>query len=197
MDSLPILFMSKEAEGREHIAAKTIGALKKHLITDLPLKFYLCVAGSQPYFDAIVTAIGNNYMQIDNRVFLHKDTAGKAWNFTLHSIFEDGHELLLRMEDDFLLKDDLDINTYVELLKTNHAVGMVRLGLMPINLKLFSVGWYDSMNQGHIFFDCLPTTPYAYSGNPGLIHKRLHDAVGYFHEEHNPGDIEIDFSSRS
>lgn len=194
MNSLPILFMSKEAEGREHIAERTLESLYSKLGHTPDTIIYLCVSGSSMYLNKILSIAEKLFQRVYYQVFTDV-SAGIAWNRVIKFIFEN-HDYYLRMEDDFLLKDYLNINSYIELLETNQSVGMVRLGLMPIKLKLYSVGWYDSMNQGHIFLDCLPTTAYAYSGNPGLVHKRLHDAVGYFHEEHNPGDIEIDFDSR-
>ena len=199
MNALPVLFMTKETDGRDRVAESTMTALKVYLeeCNSKPLFFYLAVAGSMAYLEKLVRILENQgftgryfFMQFEEA------TAGYAWNQLVKKIFDDGHEMYLRMEDDFVLKQPLNISPYIELLETKGNVGMVRLGLMPINLNLFSVGWYDQGNNGHIFFDCLPSTSYAYSGNPGLVHKRLHDAVGYFHEQHNPGNIEIDFDSR-
>lgn len=195
MNELPILFMSKETDGREGIVEATIYNLFTHLKTKRELVFYGAIAGSGIYFDKIESIL--NSFNFKNKLYEFTNTrAGFAWNMVVNGIFNDGYDKYFRFEDDFKLKEDFNIDTYIELLETNDKVGMVRLGLMPINLNLRSVGWYDKDNQGHIFFDCLPTSPYAYSGNPGLIHKRMHDQVGYFHETHNPGDIEIDFDSR-
>lgn len=195
-NELPVLFMSKESEGREGIAERTIKALSDNLTTYLsPLVIYLSVAGSPAYYEKLKAICFDHGFSVKGMLF-DGSTPGFAWNRVIEMIFRDGYDLYLRMEDDFELKDILNINPYIELLTTKQEIGMVRLGLMPINLKLFSVGWYDERGNGYIFFDCLPTTAYAYSGNPGLVHKRLHDQVGYFHEEHNPGDIEIDFDSR-
>lgn len=193
MNDLPVLFMTKETAGREGIAERTIEALN----VNRDLFFYVALAGSFEYLQKIVSVLEN--CGYSGRYFFfqfEKTPAGYAWNRTIQQIFEDGHEMYLRMEDDFLLKKPLDISVYMEMLESNSNIGMVRLGLMPTDLNLHSVGWYDRQGGGHIFFDCLPTSPYAYSGNPGLVHKRLHDQVGYFHEAHNPGDIEIDFDSR-
>jgi hypothetical protein len=90
-----------------------------------------------------------------------------------------------------VLKDDMDITPYVKLLMEREDVGMVRLGLMPIGLDLHSTA-----HDGRIYFDVLKSQPYAYSGNVCLIHKRFHDAYGMFHEEKNPGEIEVEFDYR-
>lgn len=194
MDKLPIFLMSKEAKGRENVAEKTINALCDHLKFDGELVFFAAVVGSLAYVNKLA-GIFNDRKQNWDCYHFTEGTAGYVWNTVLGCIL-DSYDYYLRMEDDFVLKGDLDINHYIELLEKKKEIGMVRLGLMPIKLKLFSEGWYDSKGNGYIFFDCLPETEYAYSGNPGLIHKRLHDAAGMFHETHNPGDIEIDFDSR-
>lgn len=200
MNELPILFMSKESPGREGIAERTLNALAANLYTwTIPKTIFFSIAGSYDYFEKLKNISNEIGFKVNGTItnkFNRSSTAGEAWNDSLKLLFDSGHEMYLRMEDDFLLNDIMNVKRYIELLESNDKVGMVRLGLMPINLNLRSVGWYDKDNQGHIFFDCLPTSPYAYSGNPGLIHKRMHDQVGYFHETHNPGDIEIDFDSR-
>jgi len=195
MNSLPVLLMSKESKGREHVAKQTINALCKHLKYDGQYCFYGAIVGSLDYVNQLAGVMNKQHQRWYCFHFNEDVTPGYAWNTVLSAILEN-HDIYLRMEDDFVLKGDLDIDPYIELMRTKQEVGMVRLGLMPKHLRLYSEGWFDSAGQGHIFFDCLPETQYAYSGNPGLVHKRLHDAAGMFHEEKNPGDIEIDFDKK-
>lgn len=194
MGSLPIFLMSKESPGREHVAEKTINALCDHLLTEHPLVFYGAIVGSLDYVNKLSGLLNKKKKKWCFRHFT-EGTPGYVWNQVVEEILQE-HDIYFRFEDDFLLKGDLVIDPYIELMETKKEIGMVRLGLMPKWLKLYSEGWYDQYNNGYIFFDCLPDTQYAYSGNPGLIHKRLHDAVGFFHEDKNPGDIEIDFDQR-
>lgn len=192
MTDLAVFLMSKESKGREHVAEKTINALCEHLLTERQLVFYGAIVGSLDYVNKLSGLLNQKKKKWCFTHFSDDVTPGYAWNQVVREILEN-HDLYLRMEDDFVLKGDLIIDPYIELLETKAEIGMVRLGLMPKWLRLYSEGWFDQYNNGHIFFDCLPDTQYAYSGNPGLIHKRLHDWAGLFDENKNPGDIEIAF----
>lgn len=188
-----ILFMTKESEDREGIAVRSIEALKKNLRCEYPWFWFFALGTSSfEYLDSLKKALGCSEIgwTIESNL-----PPGMVWNETLGKIF-DRFQIYFRLEDDFVLKEPLDITPYVNLLWKRGDIGMIRLGLMPIDLKLLSVGVKDQDFGDRRFFDCLPETSYAYSGNPGLVHKRLHDAVGYFHASKNPGEIEVDFDYR-
>lgn len=188
-----ILFMTKESENREGIAVRSIEALKKNLRCEYPWYWFFALGtSSQEYKNSLQKALGSSEI---GWIVESDGTPGAVWNNALEKIFE-RFQIYFRLEDDFVLKEPLDITPYVNLLWKRGDIGMIRLGLMPIDLKLFSVVVKDQDFGDRIFFDCLPETNYAYSGNPGLVHKRLHDAAGYFHTSKNPGEIEVDFDYR-
>ena len=190
IEGLPILFMSKETPGREHIAEHTIQALMEKLGGMYKKLFYCAVSGTPEYFEKIGALVRNNG-GIFFGVNYPDSTAGQAWNDMLRKLFGDGHSLYLRLEDDFYLKSPLDLTPFFKAFERTPTLSMIRLGLMPIGLKLWSTS-----DKENIYFECLAETQYAYSGNPGLIHRRMHDEVGYYHERKNPGDIEIEFDER-
>ncbi len=195
LPTIAILFMTKEVPGREGIALKTINGLNLNLHYEGTIDIFVCDGGSSPdYFETICDLI---YVrnQLNSFGITDQDKSpGFTWNKTIKAIFDDKnieHLIYLRMEDDFVLHDKLDITPYVRLLMEKERVGMVRLGLMPIGLDLHSTA-----HDGRIYFNVEKSTSYFYSGHPGLVHKRLHDAHGYFDETMNPGEIECNFDYR-
>lgn len=116
-------------------------------------------------------------------------TPGANWNRAIKA-FED-KPVYLRLEDDFILREPIDVTPYVQLLLENESVGMVRLGLLPIGLDCYTEG-----HGGIVYLNILHTKDYSFSGNPGLIHQRLHRECGLFNESTNPGDTEVDFDAK-
>lgn len=181
---IPILFMTVEREGREGLAKRSIKALNKNLLYDGELAFVMtCEKGSESYGDNVLECVPGHWTPYCR---YESGSCGYRWNRAINDIFGTFPPIYYRAEDDFELQNELDITPYVKLLMEREDVGMVRLGLMPINLNLRSVG-YD----GRIYMDVLPTADYRFSGNPGLIHKRFHDAYGLYDEHCNPGDTEV------
>jgi hypothetical protein len=196
MPVLPILLLTKYSPEREGIAERTLKTIATLLDYPGGYKLYIADGSANIEHAQNLDKIWANLYGGVAKIIHLQNTAGVVWNAGIAQIFADGHQWYYRSEDDFLLKENIDLAPYAQILLDRDDVGMVRLGLMPDGLNLRSIGWTDSTGHPGIYFDCLPTTPYAYSGNPGIVHKRLHDVVGYFHEEHNPGDIEIDFDYR-
>lgn len=115
---------------------------------------------------------------------------GPSWNLALRQCYE-WSDVVLWMEDDWELRQELNVDKFVRLLRTFDKVGMIRLGHMAVGSNLYSVG--DGSTH---YLQYRRTTQYAYSGNPHLRHKRFVDAYGYFSETLNPGDVELDFDAR-
>lgn len=120
---------------------------------------------------------------------------GKSWNIGLKEIFK-SVDIYLRLEDDYVLKDYLDITVWVKLLMTQTDIGMVRLGQIVKYLDSVTVGYYTYTHVGYTeetYLELGKQKLYTYSGHPCLIHKRLHDEFGYFEEGISPGEVECKF----
>ena len=115
---------------------------------------------------------------------------GANWNKSLRASLEHV-DIVLWMEDDFELQRPLFLAPYVKLLCDESSVGMVRLGHLPVNLRCETVGF-----DGRHYLDILPDRQYRFSGNPHLKHRRLVDAYGWYNENTNPGDTELDYDAR-
>lgn len=124
-------------------------------------------------------------------------TPGKNWNLAIENIYEHT-PIYLRLEDDFVLNSDFDITEFVNVLMDNEKVGMIRLGLVPINLRLNTVVQKTFTSVGYdqnIYLNVSRETQYCFSGHPSLVHARFHEAYGMFDEEANPGQCELNMDA--
>jgi hypothetical protein len=91
----------------------------------------------------------------------------------------------LWLEDDWELRYPLDVSPYVRLLTHHSDIGCVRLGHLPIDLELSSIG-----REGRMYLNVHKSTQYAFSGNPHLKHTRFMD-YGMYPTGMNPGNTEV------
>jgi hypothetical protein len=76
-------------------------------------------------------------------------------------------------------------------LEERQNVGVIRLGLLPIDLRATTVG-----ARGEIFLDLHRDVNYAWSGNPCLMHRRWWEKVGPFPVSLAPGETEVAYDGR-
>ena len=106
-------------------------------------------------------------------------------------LLSDDYPVTLWLEDDWALTRPFNLTPYVHLLETNHDVGMVRLGHMPVGQHMDSVG-YD----GHMYLNIHKSQQYAYSGNPHLKHRRFFEQHGGWPEGLDPGKTELAYDEQ-
>lgn len=160
------------------------------------LKWYIADAGSeQSHLDAIERAI-----PVENRLGQHSAplSPGANWNTGIQEIYK-SCPIYFRLEDDFRVREPIDITLWVKLLMSNDKVGMIRLGLVPIETMAQTIMQQTITSVGydqHIYLNVLKEKSYIFSGHPSLVHKRFHDAYGYFHETKDPGLCETDMDGQ-
>jgi hypothetical protein len=156
------------------------------------LGWYIADAGSsEKHFKEITNEFDR--VSIWNYGGWHHESlsAGKSWNVGITQVFEQHADIYLRLEDDWVLKNPLDITKFVTMLTLRDDIGMVRLGYQHVPADMEAIG----INGIH-YLRYKKTTPFCYGGHPALIHRRFHDAYGYNDEKKNPGEIEIDMDYR-
>ena len=116
--------------------------------------------------------------------------AGMGWNKTL-GLAHQFSDYVLWLEDDWVLDETLDLTRYVKLLQKREDVGAVSFRILSIETDVRTKG-YD----GEMFVQYLRTSQYAYSGNPILRHARFVKHYGWFHEERDPGNIELEYDDK-
>lgn len=92
--------------------------------------------------------------------------------------------------DDWALTTDLDLQPWIDLLNNDHAIGMVRLGLPH--------PWItgEAIHDNGLWYWRLQPHHYAFGHRPALIHRRMHDRLGYYKEKVTALECEKDFNDR-
>jgi len=178
---------------RTEYAVRTVRSVRENLVYSQELGWYVADDGSPgSHFEDVVQALGDApIIGCHSEDFVPgKKWPGKSWN----KAWEFAHEwtpIVLWMEDDFILVRQLDITPYVKLLMGREDVGMIRLGLLPVGLDCHTVG-----HDGIHYLEIKSSTPYQFSGNPSLRHRRFAQFYGPYPENVNPGDTEVDYDNK-
>lgn len=181
---LVVLFMTKN---RTKYALRVIKNMQKNLIYP-NLKWYVADSGSHiDHFEKVKEAIGFELMAGFHTEAL---TPGQSWNKGIKAIYEHT-DFYLRLEDDWVVGEKVDLRPWVKMLSIRDDIGMCRLGYLhvPADLEAITVA-------GIHYLRYQKTTQFCYGGHPSIIQKSFHDDYGYNHEEKNPGEIEMDMDQR-
>jgi hypothetical protein len=172
---------------RTEYAIRTLRALRDNLKYDAK-GIYIADAGSQEdHIRDVLGALGDLHL-LGWHTGIY--SAGQNWNLAWVKAL-DAADLVLWVEDDWELRQPLDITPYVRLLLERQDVGMVRLGYMAVGLDLFSVG-----HDGHHYLQMQRSTQCGFAGHPHLKHRRFFEAYGVYTVGLNPGDTELDYDSK-
>lgn len=188
---LSVVFLAHPVtEARRSYAVRTIRGVRDHLkYADGDLLWHIVADGCpDDRFQALLEYVGAAgfsvaYMSRNKRAG-YGANANWAWEHA-------ASDVTLWLEDDWELTRDFDITPYVRLLNNEPAIGMVRLGHLPIDLRAYSEGY-----EGRMYLNLPLDQMYAYSGNPHLKHRRFRDTYGRYPEGHNPGDTELAYGAQ-
>lgn len=115
---------------------------------------------------------------------------GQTWNHAMGLGYQNA-DLVLFLEDDWEMEKPLELLPYVHLLREREDVGICTFRILNIGADVHTVG-----HDGRVYLQYQRTSPYGYCGHPALRHARFIRHYGWFHEQRNPGEIEIDMDSR-
>ena len=195
MSELPRVAIVLVTSHRLSYAIRTVQALCDNLQYSAQLAWYVGVDGDdQEHLQTLLDLLSKNEQDIFGHHAIDfvpgERLPGKSWNMAWTAA-HDWSDVVLWMENDFVLTRPLNIDAYVRLLMENEKVGMVRLGLLPINLNMTSMGF-----NGIMYLQMWRNMQYGYSGNPHLKHRRFADAYGPYNEAIEPGETEVEFDAR-
>lgn len=173
---------------RLRLAVETIKSVKANL-TYPNIGFHIADDGSNTsdnpsYVQNLVDEIGPEYsITVSNA---ERGGVGKNMNLGIHAVL-DRADLWLHLEDDWALRDKLDLLPCVQLLMEDETVGMVRLGRLSAGLQAqtFSCAnklWWRLKKNSNT---------YVFSGNAALRHRRFHSHYGPYKEGLMPGQTEL------
>jgi glycosyltransferase involved in cell wall biosynthesis len=175
---------------RTEYALRTVRGLVTHLYYP-NLVWHIADDGSgEEHQQAIIAAIGDQPWQLSDA--RQQGGAGYNRNVGLRHAF-DRTPYVLHIEDDWELTEPLDLRIPVQVLMEHQDVGMVRMGYIEAGHVARSVPycgriwWELDKESGHT---------HIFAGHPHVLHRRLHEAYGWYPEGILPGPTELGFADR-
>lgn len=177
---------------RTDYALRTIGAMQQWLLSQEPISWGWLVVddgSEQAHLDAVTSQIGDDFLLgIYSRREGYGALANRAWRGSAQQ-----GEVTLWLEDDWILQaEGFNLRHYLDLLRTDTAIGMVRLARIPIGLHGQVIGDGKEVHLRLIKGE----GQYYFSGNPSLRHYRFYEAYGDYPEGLPPGDTELGYDGK-
>jgi len=99
------------------------------------------------------------------------------------------------LEDDWALRAPLDLTPYARVLLARSEIGMVRLGVLNLDVRGRTWG-----HDGRVYW-LLDREPHhegtpVFTGHPSLRHVRYRHAHGWYPEQLSPGETELHYAYR-
>lgn len=170
---------------RKELAIREIESVKQFL--DYPnLSWHIADDGSgYDYIDSLCRAIGPDHGTVSFSDAARKGV-GANMNLGVEAVL-DRADLWLHLEDDWILRQPLDLKPCVQALIEHEDIGMIRLGrltpgLHAVTIPMANRMWWR-MNKG--------SDTYVFSGNAALRHRRFFDTYGRYIEGRTPGITEL------
>ncbi len=172
---------------RLELALATIRSVKQHV--DYPnLGFHIADDGSgEDYIRRLREEIGPTYSTTltDSK----REGVGVNMNLGIEGALGPPHnaDFWLHLEDDWVLRNRLELKPCVDLMIEDPRIGMVRLGRLSGGLEGETIGgagkvWW-LLKKG--------SDTYVFSGNAALRHRRFHEAYGPYPRGIMPGQTEL------
>lgn len=174
---------------RTDVALRTIAAARQYLHYSGPLHWYVADDGSpREHVDAVLEALPIQILGHHSQRRGYGGNANAAWD-----VADKTGALTFWLEDDWELRAPLDLYAYACLLMETHEVGMVRLGVL--NLDMRGRSW---AHGGRVYWKLdrephLEGTP-VFTGHPSLRHRRYRQAYGDYPEGLAPGETELAYA---
>ena len=172
---------------RTDVALRTIAAARQFLRYP-ELYWYIADDGSDgAHVDAVLSAAG--YL-----VGFHTERRGYGANANAAWDAADAiGALTLWLEDDWELRQPIDLYVYAALLMERADIGMVRLGYLNAGIQGRTIAHVNSLYWA---LDRQPVDDWqcVFTGHPSLRHRRYREAYGNYPTGLNPGDSELAYA---
>jgi len=170
---------------RTSYALATIEAARELLHYEGALHWYVADDGSPPeHFHAVWNALDRPSGHSMRRGY--GGNANAAWSAA-------DSALTFWLEDDFMLREPLDLTPHAYALMDCPELGMIRLGY--IHHERLEPARFFAGRRYHTLPRYWPDTSfYTFTGHPSLRHKRYRTAYGDYPEGLAPGDTELAYA---
>lgn len=117
---------------------------------------------------------------------------GASMNIGLQKAFEKS-DIALRVEDDWLLEKELQLDRFVKTLEENRNVAGIRMGMIGGGVNTDSNLFKDKNYKPLIGPN---DAAWLFVNQVAIVHKRIHDALGWYKENVSADKSEEDFRTR-
>lgn len=184
MDPLSILIVTYE---RTDVAVRTIRGLQRNLDCD-PQKLYFHIADDGSQKQHIRTLLDTIHEFCPNKTTVtvaQRRGVGVSMNLGQQACFHKTEQVLW-LEDDWELTQRINPELYMDVLKNNQEVGMIRLGYISPGIR----GELTSYN-GRLWWRLAKGPTYTFTGHASLRHLRFFKAYGKYQHNLTPGETEL------
>ena len=173
---------------RTPLATQTLEALRDKLVYS-SLRWIIADDGSQGEH---ISLLKNILIGLDVHVTnAERRGVGHSKNIALQEAFTRSPYVLL-LEDDWVLKERLEILPYMRILTERENIGMIRFGYLGGDMEAA----YEQHNGVSFWRLKRGSGVYIYSGQVTLRHSRFYDVVGYHNVGSSPGEEELEMCKR-
>lgn len=172
---------------RTQNAIDTIVAARKNLHYGGELRWYVADDGSPAeHVEAVLEAVGGDLWGYHSARRGYGGNCNAAWDAVQSA-------LTFWLEDDWELRAPLNLYPYACLLMETAEIGMVRLGVLNLDIRARS--W---AHGGQVYWKLdrephIEGTP-VFTGHPSLRHARYRHAYGSYPEGLLPGETELAYA---
>ncbi len=172
---------------RTQNALATIAAAKERLHYGGDLIWYVADDGSPPaHVRAVVDALEPDGLHTMRRGY--GGNCNAAWDGV-----DNWAALTFWLEDDFELREPLDLTPHAYALMDSEALGMIRLGYVD-GTKLEPAQEFAGRRYHTLPREWPDASFYAFTGHPSLRHRRYRIAYGDYPTGLGPGDTELAYA---
>jgi len=169
---------------RTEYALRTIEAARELLHYQGDLEWYIADDGSPtPHWHAVIDACDHPAGHSMRRGY--GGNANAAWDAA-----DQIGALSFWLEDDFMLREPLDLTPHAYALMDCPELAMIRLGYID-PARLEPVRYFAGRRYHTLTRDWPDNAFYAFTGHPSLRHKRYRTAYGNYPTGHSPGESEL------
>lgn len=183
----PLIMVLLTTYRRTELALRTIQGVKQHCSYD-NLAWHIADDGSTDmHLAALMEELQAEREQ--GKVTLTnamRRGAGRSMNLGMERARELGAEFILFLEDDWEIRDPLDLGLLVRLMQEQPDIGMVRLGYISPGIKGELIS-----GAGRLWWKLEKGPTYTFCGHASLRSKAFWQAYGDYQEGLPPGETEL------
>lgn len=180
---------------RVKYAERTIKATLDHLKFDGEISVHIADDGSPERHRENLKKIAGGYAHVHSVGVTNAEGRGYGASYNLATqAVHPGVDFVLPLEDDWELREDLDVSPYIEALRQGY--NCVRLGYIGFTQPLAAV-FQSVAGQVYLAFDPNSPEPHVWAGHPRLETVQFQRSVGPWPEGVDAGSTEFTVARRA